>query len=103
MARLPEAARKTFEERIDHDDLEEVSGSRTPASTEIEKPLPTKNPLKVSPRQGATFTKKVRVAVGDQGITNLDTSETSASQSATKPSDDITRLIREKLRNLPVI
>ena len=103
MARLPEPARKSFEERIDHDDLEEVSVPVAHAPADLQKPVHPKNPLKVSTRQGATVTKKVRVAVGDQGITNLDTSETSTSQAASKPSDDITRLIREKLRNLPVI
>jgi hypothetical protein len=103
MARLTEPARRSFEERIDRDDLEEVAAPRATASTEVEKPLPAKNALKVSARQGATFTKKVRVAVTDEGITNLDSSEPSSSSAATKPSDDITRLIREKLRNLPVI
>lgn len=101
--RLPEAKSKSFEERIDHDDLEEAFAAATQGLTDVQKPVPAKSPLRVSARQGATVTKKVRVAVTDQGITNLETSETSPSQAATKPSDDITRLIREKLRNLPVI
>lgn len=101
--RLPEAKSKSFEERIDHDDLEEAFAAATQGLTNVQKPVPAKSPLRVSARQGATVTKKVRVAVTDQGITNLETSETSPSQAATKPSDDITRLIREKLRNLPVI
>ncbi len=101
--RLPEAKSKSFEERIDHDDLEEAFAAATQDLTDVQKPVPAKSPLRVSARQGATVTKKVRVAVTDQGITNLETSETSPSQAATKPSDDITRLIREKLRNLPVI
>jgi hypothetical protein len=100
---LPEAKSKSFEERIDHDDLEEAFAAATQGLTDVQKPVPAKSPLRVSARQGATVTKKVRVAVTDQGITNLETSETSPSQAATKPSDDITRLIREKLRNLPVI
>ncbi len=103
MARLAEPTKRSFEERMDLDDLEEVSSQNAQTSTEIQKPTPAKTPLRVSARQGATVTKKVRVAVTDHGITNLEANDASTSQAATKPSDDITRLIREKLRNLPVI
>ncbi len=102
MQRLAESNSRSFEERLEPEDLEEVHAPKSQLSAEAPRAQSVRAPLKVNPRQGATITKKVRVAVTDNGITTLDTTDTTASI-ASKPSDDITRLIREKLRNLPVI
>jgi hypothetical protein len=90
-------APRSFEERVaesDPDQLEEV---------------PSKAGIKGGKRQGATTAKKVRVAITDNGVTNMETAAEAvadtraAGKTSEKPTDDITRLIREKLRNLPVI
>ncbi|NDE14193.1 hypothetical protein EBZ80_04610 [bacterium] len=98
MQQISAPSPKSFEERVaerDADQLEEVQTSRPR--------------VKPASRQGATTAKKVRVAITDSGISNLETGAEAATESrpagkaSEKPSDDITRLIREKLRNLPVI
>ncbi len=98
MQQISAPATKSFEERVtenDVDQLEEVQTSRPR--------------VKPANRQGATTSKKVRVAITDSGISNLESAAEATAESRTsgksseKPSDDITRLIREKLRNLPVI
>lgn len=101
LAALPQS--RGFEERIAGDTLDEVAQAAKPARS------PARTALKVNAtRQGASTTKKVRVAVTDDGVTDM-SSATGVragrpdSVDDAKPSDDITRLIREKLRNLPVI
>ncbi len=122
MQHLPAASGRNFEDRLDLEELGETPAPKERMSVEAPKIPTQKNPLKAPSRQGATTAaataaptaptpaastsstgssaaaKRVRVAITDNGISDL-----SSNQSASKPSDDITRLIREKLRNLPVI
>lgn len=93
---------KSFEDRVTEEAIEEFEEAPAPKMRPAS--ASGKGGLKMGNRQGAT-TKKVRVAVTDDGITNIETNKDSSEETrpAGKPSDDITRLIREKLRNLPVI
>lgn len=90
-------APRSFEERVAEGDLDQLEEA------------PSKPGIKSGKRQGATMAKKVRVAITDNGVTNMETAAEAladprtAGKTSEKPSDDITRLIREKLRNLPVI
>ncbi len=130
MQHLPAATGRNFEDRLDLEELGETPSPGARMSVESPKIPTQKNPIRAPSRQGATIAattaattaaptatppaastssagssagssavaKRVRVAITDNGISDL-----SSNQSASKPSDDITRLIREKLRNLPVI
>lgn len=99
-AALPQA--RGFEERLASETLDEVAQATRPSK------VPAKTALKVNTRQGASTSKKVRVAVTDEGVTDMSGNGQARdarpeTKDDEKPSDDITRLIREKLRNLPVI